>query len=318
MAGRSKRLVAKKAKAKAFTPAKVKAVQDDGAEKPTAEMRARVEYEYGPVKTEMNIQIGSAYRRQPLYVTMSKTPGRFTEAELSALQKYRTIFDRCERSPMASCLASLGSNGGGGYLTPSAGVFGTPSLVEAKRRLSLVERQLGPYLMTMRDVVLHDMSFSAIAMARFGCRTRSWIVVNDPLMKDGHPVMKDGKPVMREAHREDIVPRSGRDRELIATEFKEGLALLRSAIRSTQDHGIDELWVQPRDDGTAIIHRASCAPNGLYRLWGATRFVSDVVNELLERNNDSLVFPSPEHARAALDMVDNGRLFGLELDELAV
>jgi hypothetical protein len=304
---------------KAFKPAqpKLKAVKDDGAEKPTPEMRARVHYEFGPVKTEMNIQIGSAYRRQPLYVTMSKTAGRFSLDEMAALNDYRSIFDRCERSPMASCLASLGGSGGGG-VGPSAFMSGSPAIAEAKRKLSLLERGLGHYLATMRAVVLRDQSFSAIAMERYGCRTRSWIVVNDPVMRNGQPVMKDGKPVMRDAHREDVVPRSGRDRERVALEFRQGLKLLTVAAQRLGGAGIDEVWIHPREDGTAIIHRASCAPNGFFRLWGSPRFVDGVIDDLLARNNDTLVFASPTEARALLDAVDDGRLFRLEPDELAV
>lgn len=288
--------------------------QHPGAERPTPELLGRVEFEFSPVKTEMNIQIGSAYRRRPLYLTMAKKQGRFTLDQLSALDTYRTVFDRCERSPFSSCLAS---EGGGRGMGPASFIHASPAILEAKRKLSLLERRLGVYLATMRAVVLDDQSFSAIAMSRYGCRTRSWILVNDPIMKAGKQVAIEGRPQFRAAHREDIVPRSGRDREKIAHEFQEGLKLLTLAVQRLGGGDIDELWVHARDDGTAIIHRASCAPNETFRLWGPVAQVARVIDALLEKNADKLVYVSPEAARNALVEADDGRLHCLDPEELA-
>lgn len=294
---------------------KKRTADDQGAEQPTPEMLARVEFEYGPVKSEMGIQIGSAYRRRPLYLTMAKKSDRFTFDQLSALGLYRTVFDRCERSPFASCLAA--QQGGGRGVGPASFIHASPAVVEAKRKLALLERGLGQTLHTMRDVVLHDKSFSAIAMERFGFRTRSWIRVDEPVLRNGKPVVLDGKPLLRAVHREDVVPRSGRDRERVADEFNRGLKLLTTAAARLAGADIDEIWVHPREDGTAIIHRASIAPTGLFRMWGPAQLVRNVVDALLEKNADRLVYDTPEKARDALVEADDGRLHRLDPEELA-
>jgi len=292
-----------------------KVVNDAGAARPTAELMARVEFEYGPVKTEMNIQIGAAYRRQPLYLTMAKKAGRFTLDELAALAEYRGVFDRCDRSPCSSCLAN--PHGGRGTGAPSSFINASPAIVEARRKLALLESELGIYLGTMRAVVLEDKSFSAIAMERYGCRARSWIVVDEPVMRNGVPVVVDGKPVLRAAHREDVVPRSGRDREKVAIEFREGLKRLVLAADRLGRVDINELWVHVRSDGSATIRRASHAPNGTFRLWGRARTVDEVLDDLVRRYGDTLDFRSAEAARDVLDAIDGGRLKRLEPDELA-
>lgn len=304
----------KAAKAQRGTQRK-KVLDDQGAEQPTPEMMARVEFAYGAVKTEMGVQIGSAYRRRPLYLTMAQKAGRFTFDQISALGLYRTVFDRCERSPFASCLAA--QHGGGRGVGPASFIHASPAVVEAKRKLALLERGLGRTLATMRDVVLHDRSFSEIAMERYGFRTRAWIKVDEPVLRNGRPVVVDGKPLLRAVHREDIAPRSGRDREKVAQEFNQGVQLLTTAAARLAGADIDEVWVHPRDDGTAIIHRASIAPTGLFRMWGPAQLVRNVVDALLEKNGDKLVYASPEAARDALVEADDGRLHRLDPEELA-
>ncbi|MHA0333679.1 hypothetical protein [Sphingomonas aquatilis] len=319
MAKRGSRRISKVDKAwkvaGAKTQPKSKRVLDGNAERPTPEMLARVEYEYGPVKTEMNVQIGAAYRRKPLYMTMAKTSGRFSADELVALSEYRTVFDRCERSPVASCLAI--TEGTGRSLSPAGIIHASPALVEAKRKLRMIEGELGVYVGTMRAVVLDDKSFSVVAMERFGCRARSWIAVNDPVMKDGKQVVVDGVPQFRATHKEDVVPRSGRDREKIAREFQRGLQRLTLAIARFGRRDINEVWVQPRVDGGAVIQRASHAPNGTYRMWGGALIVDHVMDDLIATHGDVLIFASPELARAALEEADRGRLKRLEPEELA-
>lgn len=281
---------------------------------PTPEMLARVSFEYGDVKSEMGIKVGAAYRRRPLYQTMAKKAGRFTADEFAALEAYRSVFDRCERSPVASCLAA--QHGGGGR-SPGSFIHASPSIVEAKRKLGMLERGLGQTLATMRDVVLLDKSFSVVAMERFGCRRRNWIIVDEPVMKDGRALKKAGKPITRAAFREDLAPRSGRHRQIIADEFACGLRLLTTAASRLSGAVVDELWVQPRADGTAIIHRASVAPNGLYRMWGPGAVVTSVIDQLLQRHNDCLVFPTPEAARDALVEAAGVSLHCLGPDDLA-
>lgn len=308
MARRSPRSIKRKAR-------KPVGVAGEPIEQPTPEMQRRVSYQFGPVKTEMNVQIGSAYRRQPLYITMAKKDGRFSPDQFAALQEYRLIFDRSERSPFASCLAN--PQGRGRALGPASVIHASPAIVEAKRKLSLLERGLGLYLNTMRAVVLYDRSFSEIAIERFGSRRRSWIAVDQPVVRDGQPVKVDGKPIFHAVHREDIVPRSGRDRQKIADEFNRGLTLLTLASELLRGGSMAELWVHPRDDGSAIIHRAACAPNGLFRLWGPSGVVNQVVDDLLEANDDRLVFSSAIEARDTLLRIEDGRLHKLDPDELA-
>ena len=313
MARRGSRTAGKSKKAQQRKQGRVE--QHPEADRPTPEMRARVEYVFGPVSDEMGAKIGAAYHRQPLYVTMAKKPDRFTYDELSALRLYRSVFDRSERSPVASCLAA--QHGGGRGVGPAGFIHASPAIVEARRKLTLIERNLGHTLPTMRAFVLLDQSFSAIAIERFGHRTRSWISVSEPVMRDGKPVKVDGKPVLRAAHREDIVPRSGRDRERVAAEFNRGVKLLADAVSRLSGADVDEVWVHPRQDGSAIIHRASIAPNNLFRLWGPAPIVAAVIDTLLEKNADTLVFNSPEAARDALVAADAGRLHCLEPGELA-
>lgn len=284
------------------------------AEQPTPEMLARVEFEFGPVRTEMNIQIGSAYRRLPLYLTMAKKSDRFTWEELNAMRLYRSVFDRCERSPMG---CALSTDVGGRGLAPNSFIHASPGVVEAKRKLALLERGLGKALPVLRAVILEDKSFSVIAMERFGCRARSWIIVDEPVMREGRAVRVDGKAVTRAVHREDIVPRSGRDRARVAKEFYDGLKLLALAAERISEAGVHEVWVHAREDGTAIIHRAALAPNGTFRMWGHPGVVESVLNRLLERNDDRLTFPSPQAARDALMEAADGSLSQLEPDELA-
>jgi len=304
----------RKAKTQALVPRKPASALNDALQ-PTPEMQSRVEFEYGPVKTEMNIQIGSAYRRRPLYQTMASKDGRFTADEVSAMTLYRSVFDRCERSPFASCLAS--EQGGGRGLGPASFIHASPAIVEAKRKLALLESALGATLSTMRDVVLQDKPFTTIAMERFGFRARNWILVSEPVLNAGEPAMLDGKPILRAVHREEMVPRSGRDRERVAAEFNAGIKLLADASRRLAGADIDELWVQPRADGTAVIHRASIAPNELYRLWGPTSLVARVLDDLIDKHGEKAVFPSPGEARAALVEADDNRLYRLDPDELA-
>lgn len=285
------------------------------ADQPTPEMRARYEYEFVPVHTEMNIRLGAAYRRVPLYVTMAKKADRFTFPELEAMRLYRSVFDRCERSPMSCALAGGGSFSRG--LSPTSFFHATPGVVEAKRKLAFLERGLGHTLTTMRDLVLHDKSFSLIAMERFGSRTRSWIV-EEPVLSKGAPVMVDGKPLMKAIHREDIVPRSGRDRALVSEEFRLGLRLLCQAVERLTNADVHEIWVHVRDDGSAIVHRATIAPNGTFRLWGKAAEVTLVLDQLLAANKDCLVFDTPQFARDALLEANDGLLDQLEPEELAV
>ena len=135
--------------------------------------------------------------------------------------------------------------------------------------------------------------------------------------KFGKQVVIDGVPQFRATHREDVVPRSGRDREKIAHEFQRGLQRLVLAIARFGRYDINEVWVQPRTDGAAAIHRASHAPNGTYRMWGGAPIIDRVLDDLVAAHGDGLIFATPELARTALEEADKGRLKRLEPEELA-
>lgn len=311
----SKSVKAKRA-ARSQTGAQGKPVEEvEVAQRPTPELLARADFDLAPVKTEMGLHLGTAYRRRPLYLTLAKKAARFTWEDLNAMRLYRSVFDRCERSPM-SCALSADSGGGRGIGATSF-IYASPAVVEAKRKLAMIERGLGNALVTMRAVVLEDRSFSAIAMDRYGSRRRSWIIVDEPVLRNGVPVIENGKPVTRPVHREDLVPKSGRDRDRVAKEFYAGLKLLVVAVERLTEAGVEEIWVHVREDGTAIVHRASLAPNGTFRMWGHPGVVDAVLNRLLEKHDDRLIFPSPETARDALIEAADGSLNQLEPDELA-
>jgi len=271
-------------------------------EQPTEEQRRRVVYNRRDVRSEMGHPLGVAYHREPVFETMAKRPGAITADELSALRFYRAAFDRQERSPTKSCL-DFNANGGGGSRDPASSVMNaTPSIVEARRKVRLCEAALGKALSVMRAVALHDMSFSEIAIERYGHRPQNWIDVNVPVLIDGRQPIVDGKPLMKAEHREKIVPRSGRHRELVRQEFIAGLRLLVDRVRDLSSvQGIEEIWIEPRKD-CAIVHRGVCAPNGLYRLWGGSGQVDHVLAELRTLHGESLTFKTAEDARAVLEI----------------
>lgn len=261
-------------------------LQREPIDQPTNEMQARVTFDLVTVRTEMGQAIGRAYRRRPLYETMHAA-GAISPDELAALHFYRTAFDRCERSPMKSC---LNIDGGGGTRADAAVFSATPSMLDAKRKVRMAEAGLGSVIDTMRAVALEDRTFSDLAMQRYGSR------------------VQDGK----------AVPKSGRHRQLVQREFHVGLLILTDTVRSlTTRSGVEEIWVFPQDDGTGIIRRGGCAPNGLYRCWGDSVKIDRIMKDLRAMHGSELKFITPERARAALDMADAGRLARLEPEELA-
>jgi len=273
------------------------------ADQPTPEMQARVAFSLGPVVSEMGDVLGLAYRRRPLIETMA-SKGAISPDEIGALRYYRTAFDRSERSPVKSCLNISSS----GRAAPAA--FGmksaTPSMLEAKRKVAMCESIMGHAKDTMRGVVLEDKSFSQIAMERFGSRT-----VIPPRKVD-----KEGRA--RGDHREKIAPKSGRHRELIRQEFIVGMRLLTDAIRRSITTGaVEEVWVQPLENGGAIIRRSFAAPAGRYRCWGDNVLVDRVMSDLRKTHGDDLQFPSAAAAIAALKDAEDGRLRHLQPEELA-
>lgn len=286
-------------------------------DEPTPEQAARVQYQRGEVRNEAGQRIGVAYRRKPLFETMTDS-GRLAPDEAAALRYYRGAFDRCERSPTKSCLNI--TMGGGGRGLPAELANATQSTIEAKRRLRLCEAILGVNLATMRAVALEDRSFSDVAIERYGARRQNWIVVDEPVLRYGRPVVVDGKPQTRAAHREKIVPRSGRHREVIRAEFQAGVRALTDHVRAlTNMGGSDELWVDLLEDGRASVVRGVCAPLQRYRWWGSRDHVAEVLYRVRQGRED-LTFATSGAARAAVDAANDAaglRLACLDAEELA-
>jgi hypothetical protein len=283
---------------------------------PTVEQAAKVTYRRTDHTDEMGLRIGTGYRRESLFETMAATAANaITRDELVALRFYRAAFDRCERSPTKSCL----NVGVGGGLRDPGGAFlsSTPAMAEAKRKVRLCEEVLGNVLLTVRAVALYDRTFSDIAIERFGGRSQDWIEDQPVFKANGQPLRENGKVVMEKVSRPRIVPRSGRHRQLVRDEFYAGLRLLTKRVRNlTIQPGIEEVWIQP-GSGHATIYRGVSAPNGLYRLWGDSDRIDDLMSRLRDAHGDELDFPTPQEARLALDEADGGRLSRLSEQELA-
>lgn len=321
-----------KAKVRGGTKVKlIKATVSDAIERPTPEQERRVEFERRSVRSEMGQTIGVAYRRRPLFETMADKGGTIAPNELEALRYYRTSFDRAERSATKSCL-NFGV-GGRSAFSDIANV--SASMIDAKRRIAICESVLGPYLPTMRAVVLEDRPFTDIAIERFGGRPQSWIIIDEPVLKDGKPViikeilMEDGKasivrelgPLTRPVHREKIVPRSGRHRAIVADEFRAGLKLLAAhLIRMTNMGGAHELWVEVNPDGSAQLVHGACAPARRYRWWGSKNEIAETKQQARKLHSADGVFTNAAEARDAVDQVNEARgcrLHHLDPEELA-
>ncbi|MBB4857183.1 hypothetical protein HNO88_000490 [Novosphingobium chloroacetimidivorans] len=289
---------------------------DELVEGPTPEQSDRVNYQKTTHTDEMGAKVGFGYRREPWFETLNRASANaITRDELLALRFYRAAFDRCERSPTKSCL-NVGV--GGGLRDPGSSIVSsTPAIVEARRKVRLCESVLGSWLVTVRAVALQDRSFSDIAIERFGGRKQDWIIVDEPVLKDGRPVKVGGKVLTAPVTREKIVPRSGRHRETIRQEFYAGLRLLTKQVRTlVSTPGIEEIWVEP-GVRSASIRRGVAAPNGLYRLWGNSDRIDDVLSRLRAKHGDGLDFATPADARTALDEADGGMLLRLSEQELS-
>lgn len=300
MSGNSRRR--RRAAAKAVPAAKKVDCSPSGevVDNPTPEQSGKVHYRRTDHTDEMGARIGFGYRREPWFETLARTTANgITRDELAALQFYRGAFDRCERSATRCALDVSGGRGVSGSV-PSI-LNSTPAMVEARRKVRLCEEALGSWLGTLRAVALHDYNFSDIAIERFGGRDQDWIDVSDK----------------EQPNKVRIVPRSGRHRDLIRKEFYAGLRLLTKRVRMlVSTPGIEEVWVQP-GKATAVIYRGAAAPNGLYRLWGNSDRVDDLMSRLRDKYGDHLSFPTAQDARAALDEADGGSLLRLSDQELA-
>lgn len=286
---------------------------------PTPEQASRVEYERRQTRNEMGQTIGFSYHRQPLFETMA-AKGLIAPNELASLRYYRAAFDRCERSPTKSCL-NVGV-GGGGTNAYHEIASATPSVLDARRRVAMCEGVLGQARSTMRSVVLYDLTFSDIAIERFGGRRQDWIEVTEPILKpNGKQLVIEGKgPQWRTYHREKIAPRSGRHRELVRQEFLGGLsALTRRLEAEVNMGGVQEIWVE-HDDACAFLRLGMCSPPRRFRLWGSRDEVAQLRDALAGIYGADLRFGTAAAARDALNAANDKLrrpLLCLEADELA-
>ena len=178
---------------------------------PTPEQRAQavyVEQDIVDVKLKGRVTIGKAYRRQPRFETME---GLGTD-QLKALRFYRAAFDASEISE-TKCALDVRPRGAAGsdraITAIEARAFGATALRG-------IEGRLGAFVHTLRDVALLDLTFSEVAMKRFGSREVDWIDV--------------GKGKRKPRSIVKLVPKSGTHRQIVRDEFFTGLRLLVDVV----------------------------------------------------------------------------------------
>lgn len=166
------------------------------------------------VRTEKGQVLGQAYRRQPHFETLhrmdlaaaqrERRPAIFDDDAMRAMRFYRAAFEGCERSE-TKCALNILPAGSSRDLPPSIAV--------AKMNMARCEADMGPLVEIMRLIVLRDMTYQQVAMARFGSRDADWY--DDKL----------GRFATRPA------PKSTRHTAVVKQEFLSGLALLLRATR---------------------------------------------------------------------------------------
>ena len=168
---------------------------------PTPEQRQHARYvEQDIVDTApggRSITIGKAYRREAKF---EKIKGLGDE-QLKALRFYRATFDQSEASEVKSAL-DIRPFGGGGM---AAQEIWSERQASARMRLAGLERGIGAVAHTLREVALHDVTFSDLAIKRYGSREVSKIIT--------------GKGRQKPRIVNEIVPKSGKHRGAIREEF---------------------------------------------------------------------------------------------------
>ena len=280
-------------------------------DQPTPEQQRQRGFAIDPVVSEGQV-VGRTYRRQPLYVTLSKTSAELTREELAALDLYRETHDRADRSFTKSC---LDFDGDGMPRKPDAILHINKAVRDARETIFRLEAAIGPLLDTLRAVALEDRTFADIAMERFGSRVRDWIEVDAPVMLNGKQVIIDGKPQKRAMFVERLAPKSGRHRERISEEYRLAVTMLTEAIRGhRQNYDIEEVWVGMLASGGAMVCRGPMGPKGAYRLRGNSKAVAATFLDLGRELNGELEYPNHATAKAALASAAVGRL--VDVDDL--
>ena len=254
--------------------------------------------------------VARTFRRQPLYVTLSKTSAELTREELAALDLYRETHDRADRSFTKSCL-DLDSDGT--PRKPDAILHINNAVREAREVIMRLESAIGPLLDTLRAVALEDRTFSDVAMERFGSRVRDWLEVDAPVMMNGKQVVIDGKPQRHAVFVEQLAPKSGRHREIIREEYLQAVKMLAAAIRDRGRAGDAEgVWVSSLASGGAMIFRGVMGPKGACCLRGLPGAVVATFESLGRGLNGELEYPNFQTAKAALVAAAVGRLVDVD------
>lgn len=186
---------------------------------PTDEQRAGFSEKPVPVRTEKGQVVGRAYRRQPYFVTLAKLPADkaqpkgsrlITAEQFRAMRFYRSAWENTVASE-TRCALDLSVRGGSGEGAT------LPQAMWESARVADCERSLaGDLLATLRAIVLHDMSFAAVAMQRWGSRDRQRIIIGK------------GKEQPRVVN--EVVPRSSHHTDRIREDFLEALGHLVASV----------------------------------------------------------------------------------------
>lgn len=168
---------------------------------PTAEQRRHGRYvEQDIVDTKpggKSITIGKAFRKEAKFERIKG----LGDEQLKALRFYREAFDQSEASEVKSAL-DIRPRGNGGLSSQEVWV---ERQAGARIRMVALEHGLGGAVHTLRDVALGDMTFSDLAIKRYGSREVSKIIT--------------GKGRQKPRIVNEIAPKSGKHRDAVRVEF---------------------------------------------------------------------------------------------------
>ena len=180
---------------------------------PTPEQRQRARYvNQDIVETKAggkSITIGKAYRKQAKFEQIKG----LGDEQLKALRYYREAFDRSEASEV-KCALDVRPRGSWGL---SSQELWMERQAGARMRMKALEHGLGDAVHTLRQVALHDATFSELAISRYGSREVSKVIT--------------GKGRQKPRIVNEIVPKSGKHREAIRVEFFLAVARLVDNVR---------------------------------------------------------------------------------------
>lgn len=170
------------------------------ASAPTLEQQRHARYvEQDIVDTKpggKSITIGKAFRREAKFERIKG----LGDDQLKALRYYRATFDQSEASEVKSAL-DIRPHGSG----MSAQEVWSEKQAAARMRLAALERGIGAVVHALREVALRDVTFSDLAIQRYGSREVQRIVT--------------GKGRLKPRIVNEIVPKSGKHREAMRAEF---------------------------------------------------------------------------------------------------